>query len=264
MLSQSNQYLHPRHQQQHQSQQQHQLATQHQHTRSKSEPRHRLSQQHHNPLQNKQSPSSNSVASIRKKWQDKAQISTNLQQHQEVYQHEQQYQREQQRGNSSIDDRWLDNRRRDTAVNYVLPLETKHGTKSQHQQQVVERRSISAPRSDNEYDEWHVLQQLHITPQDAKSMLWDENERLIAVLPKHERVKINDIRGRWLEQKTDDEMEKHRAIHKSPSNTSQSSHRFKTKYLHAAAMAQQRNSNGTVAAMVKGWQKQCWQGKGQG
>ena len=33
---------------------------------------------------------------------------------------------------------------------------------------------------------------------------------------------------------------------------------------HGAAMAQQRNSNGTVAAMVKGWQKQCWQGKGQG
>ena len=229
MLSQNNQYLHPRQQQQQQqyrqqSQQQrqqqkqqqqlasqHKLPSSHQYPRSKSEPRHRSSQH--------QSPSSNSVASIRKKWQDKAHISTNLQQHQEeAYQHEQRQCG--QRGNSRTVDRWLNNRqRRDTNT-------------SQHQ--VEERRSISAPRSDKYDDD-------AITPQDARRMLWDENERLLAVLPKHERIKLNDVRGRWLEHRTDDETEKLRIIHKSPSNTSQSSRRFKTKYLHAAALAQQRS-----------------------
>ncbi len=85
-----------------------------------------------------------------------------------------------------------------------------------------------------------------ITPQDARRLLWDENERLRAILPRHEihRSNGNDTRdGRVPEQPQ-------HAGFASPGNHSGSTSagggggaRFKSKFVHAAALAAQHEWN---------------------
>ena len=83
-----------------------------------------------------------------------------------------------------------------------------------------------------------------ITPQDARRRLWDENERLRVVLPRHESHRSNSYGAR-------DQLPEplQHARFASPGNHSGSSSvgrggaRFKSKFVHAAALAAQNGAS---------------------
>jgi len=77
-----------------------------------------------------------------------------------------------------------------------------------------------------------------ITPQDARARLWDQNERLRAVLPQNEVEGMGHVKDRWSEHRLGDSVVSPR------SNFSGSSGgRFKSKFVHAAAIATQQRGN---------------------
>jgi len=76
-----------------------------------------------------------------------------------------------------------------------------------------------------------------ITPQDARARLWDQNERLRAVLPQNEMEGMGNVKDRWSEHRPGDSVVSPR------SNFSGSSGgRFKSKFVHAAAIATQQRA----------------------
>ena len=87
-------------------------------------------------------------------------------------------------------------------------------------------------------EEEHVVYDA-ITPQDARRRLWDQQERLRAVLPREERADIGDVRDRWIERRPPEEQiaSPGRSAY---SGSSGGQGRFKSKFVHAAAIATQQ------------------------
>ncbi len=226
--------------------------------------------------QQQQDEDTASVASIRKVWVDKTNI-LKEQQQQQAQRLAQQRRREQKR---SIEDRWMNNRRRDT-VKSVPPPE-KRGYKSQQHELVAgyhsegERRSSSRPER---YDGGYQSQDPDaITPKDARRRLWDEQERLRVVLPKNEKFACNDVKGRWSDRMRGSEHSNNYPSPPSqfqdglasPGNNSGSSlgagGRFKSKFVHAAALATQQrlaNIENDDKHLLQHSQQSQWQHKQQ-
>jgi len=226
--------------------------------------------------QQQQDEDTASVASIRKVWVDKTTI-LKEQQQQQAQRLAQQRRREQKK---SIEDRWMNNRRRDT-VKSVPPPE-KRGYKSQQHELEAgyhsegERRSSSRPEK---HDGGYQSQDPDaITPKDARRRLWDEQERLRVVLPKNEKFQCNDVKGRWSDHMKGGEHSNNYPSPPSqfqdglasPGNNSGSSlgagGRFKSKFVHAAALATQQrlaNIESDDKYLLQHSQQSQWQHKQQ-
>jgi hypothetical protein len=219
--------------------------------------------------QQQQDEDTASVASIRKVWVDKTNILTEKQQ-QQAHLLAQQRRREQKK---SIEERWMNNRRRDT-VKSVPPPE-KRGCKSQqHELEAQGYHSEGERRSTSRgYDGGYQSQDPDaITPKDARRRLWDEQERLRAVLPKNEKIKCNDVKGQWSEHKRGSEKSNNDPSSSpqfldglaSPGNNSGG--RFKSKFVHAAALATQQrlaNVESDDRYLLQRSQQSQWQHKQQ-
>ena len=178
-------------------------------------------------------------------------------------------QRREQRRN--IESRWKD--ATGSRSSSLPPLKKKKKEKKQSSQNVDGGYQSEGGRSGHDRDQmvegYHDHMMGHhneeadaepITPQVARSKLWDDQERLRAVLPKLSEDSIGDVRDRWPDHRPATDEHHRTSGHGggstlsglgSPGNysasvfsgtTSSGGTRFKQKFVHAAALATQKRA----------------------